>query len=557
MATISFNTTFDLTGTPKIFTLEDTADYVGQGIALADVNGVFNITSPSGIVIYNNTDYSNGGCDVRNSVSRENQQVIQLPLAADGFPEVGAYTIVYSVYDSNLTVYSTVTNTYTYEYVSPEVAITQTVDCVSPLFTSTDATNYVVNSTSPTSIVRQHLLQFPLGSGLSTLTSASSVITAGFEGFANGTQSTQITSTLTYVFSDELIILDTVTAAQEVVVDCTYICAVYCGLRSIEQQMVAAQCNPSEYSRLQMLFAQLMALAQLAKLAIECGKPTDVTGYLDRMREIGNFTDDCSCGSSEAGLVTGLGGAGNTTVVESGDSVVIVTPVTVGTTTTYTVTLSTGFIASVTGHYNTVVAAGTNITSIADSGIVAGVRTFTVNAATQTIAIPPIVLSNNLTSVSTSGAGTDPLMTYTIPADTLATNGDVIEIDASYVMSATTQDKNISFTLGGSNFITKLTPSPASNTILLPPDTKYCKVKIAITRISLLAVYITIDTMTSSNNYTRLSGYNFDEGTGAGFAVADLSVNPLVFACFGTNYDATSNTETITQNQLMVKYFEK
>jgi len=57
MATISFTTKFDLSVSPKIFVFEDTADYVGQGIALVNVNGCFNITSPSGIVIYNNTDF--------------------------------------------------------------------------------------------------------------------------------------------------------------------------------------------------------------------------------------------------------------------------------------------------------------------------------------------------------------------------------------------------------------------------------------------------------------------------------------------------------------------
>jgi hypothetical protein len=51
------------------------------------------------------------------------------------------------------------------------------------------------------------------------------------------------------------------------------------------------------------------------------------------------------------------------------------------------------------------------------------------------------VLSNNTTDVATSGAGVDPLMTYTVPANTLKTNEDVLEIEASYVMSATSQDK--------------------------------------------------------------------------------------------------------------------
>lgn len=556
MATISYTTTFDLTGTPKIFTFEDTADYVGQGIALADVNGVFSITSPSGVVIYNNTDYSNVGCDIRNSVSRQNQLVIQLPLAADGFPEVGVYTIVYSVYDTNLAVYSTATNTYTYEYTRPEVVITQTVDCVSPLFTSTDATNYVVNATSPSSLIRQHILQFPLGSGLANLTSASSVITAGFEEFANGNQATQITTSLSYTFDDGLIVVDSITGAQAVTVDCTYICAVYCGLRSVEQQMAAAECNPAEYSRLTMLFAQLMALAQLAKLAIECGKPEDVTGYLDRMREIGNFTDDCSCGDSEAGLVTGLGGAGNTTVVESGDAVVIVTPVVVGSTTTYTVTLSTGFIASVTGHYNTIVLPGTNVTSVTDSGIIGGVRTFTVNGLPAGDATVPVTLHNNTTAVTTTTliAGMQAMQAvYNLPAGTLA-DGESIEVIGIFNPSTSTAKRiNLELTLNAVVCHTAFPTGFAQST-----GTGYAKFVARITRKSVSAgnsnFFITFDIIFGGARSTTLTGYNLFQGTFTSAIDIDAVNLPIQF--FAENLTAPF-TETVTQNQFLVTYFNK
>lgn len=166
-------------------------------------------------------------------------------------------------------------------------------------------------------------------------------------------------------------------------------------------------------------------------------------------------------------------------------------------------------------------------------------------------------LSNNTTDVSTSGAGTDALMSYIIPANTLKTNEDVIEVDASFVGSDTLQNKNISFALNGINFISKMPANPVANTFDLPKGAKYAKAKISITRKSTLAVYIDISVFTSSGRYASLGGYQLNEGTGAGYAVADLSLNTLTFSCFGSNYDAISNTETITQNQLLVKYFNK
>jgi len=148
-------------------------------------------------------------------------------------------------------------------------------------------------------------------------------------------------------------------------------------------------------------------------------------------------------------------------------------------------------------------------------------------------------------------------MTYTIPVNTMKTNEDIIEIDASYVMSGLTQNKNISFTINGSNFVSKLGSSPIANTYEIATGTKYTKAKITITRKSTTAVYIDILVFNYDDAYLSLRGYGFNEGTGAGYAVSDLSTNTLVFACFGSNYDATSNTETITQNQLEVKYFNK
>jgi hypothetical protein len=169
----------------------------------------------------------------------------------------------------------------------------------------------------------------------------------------------------------------------------------------------------------------------------------------------------------------------------------------------------------------------------------------------------PAVLSNNTTDVATSGTGTDALMSYVVSANTLKTNEDVLKIEASYSMSGLTQNKNISFSINGANFISKLPAYPVANTIELAKGVKYAKVKISITRKSTLAVFIGIDVHLSDDVYMSLRGFHFDEGTGAGYAVADLSLNTLTFACFGSNYDATSNTETITQNQLLVEYYNK
>lgn len=162
------------------------------------------------------------------------------------------------------------------------------------------------------------------------------------------------------------------------------------------------------------------------------------------------------------------------------------------------------------------------------------------------------VLSNNTTDVSTSGTGADTLMSYVVPANTLKTNEDVLEIDASYIMSGLTQEKRLLFTLNGSGFHPKVATG-----FMVTKGVKYTKAKITITRKSVTTVFITIDIFNSDDAYLSLRGYHLDEGTGAGTAVADLSTNALTLVCLGENYDTVSNTETVTQNQLLVKYFNK
>ena len=383
MATINFSTQFNLTATPKVFLFIDTSDYVGQGIALINVNGCFNITSPSGTVIYNNTDFSDVGCDIKVSVDTQNQSMIQLPLGTNGFPEPGVYTIVYTVYDNDLETYSSVTNSYTYAYTRPLVCISQTVDCISPLFTSTDITNYTVNNVIPT-ISEVHTLSFPVGSGLSPISGSSSVISVGFAQFANGTQTTEIESTLTYTFPDGLVVYDIVSGIQEVVVDCTDTCAIYCCVRSIEQQMNAAMTtNVTRYEELTHLFTQIMSLVGLVSLARTCNKGADISGYLNLIKSLANCTDDCSCGTNPS-LVTGLGGLINDVVVESGGEPITVTAVTVGSTTTYTIYFSAAILSTINSLYNTEVVAGNNIT-VTDSGIIGALRTYTVNGLRTTV----------------------------------------------------------------------------------------------------------------------------------------------------------------------------
>ena len=137
----SLDVAFSLDSDPKEFVFTDVEDYSAQSVALADITGVIKVTAPSGVV------YTGGSPDIDGSVSRINTTTILIPLLADGSPEVGNYSFEYTVTDGVDTVVYTLN--YNYQYVSPSPVLSPTVDCLSPELTSTDATNYLSGSTTP------------------------------------------------------------------------------------------------------------------------------------------------------------------------------------------------------------------------------------------------------------------------------------------------------------------------------------------------------------------------------------------------------------------------
>lgn len=360
MATISFTTKFDLISTTKQFAFTDTTDWAGQGIPTANVNGCFTITAPSGTIIYNNTDFSDPNCDIWINNALTSQQTIALPLVGLDV-EPGVYSIQYRVFNSVTLETYTLTTEYTYSYVPVTVCIENAADCITPTFTSTDATVYVIDGVTPV-LTRSHKLYYPPGNvdGATFLSSASSVITTGT--FYQGTQTTTISSTVTYTFSDGLIVSDLVSGSLEELVDCTFICSIYCCIRSYETLMLSYKgVNNTLYLQYTQTFSQIMAFAGLATLAIQCGKPDDVNGYLTQISILSNCTSSCSCTGETPSRVTGLGGIVNEVIVDSGGTPIIVTSVIVGSTTTYTVTLDSTFVNTVNSLYNTIITPGYGI----------------------------------------------------------------------------------------------------------------------------------------------------------------------------------------------------
>lgn len=541
MATISFTTKFDLASATKQIIWTDTTDWAGQGIALANVNMNFMVTAPSGTVIYNNTDYDNADCDIWINNDLESQQTVPLPLVLDDV-EPGTYTIVGTVYNSALAVYYTTTNTYTFDFENPEVEIEQTANCVNPSFVSQDSTNYDVNGITPT-ITRTHKLFYPDGNedGATFLTSAAATIQTGT--FYDGTQTTTISTALTYVNSDGLTIVTVVTGRQEFKVDCTFICSVLCCINDYRTRMLDQRgVNEVKFAEMSKTFSLAVGLVSTAKFNIECGLPDNVNDLLQEAYRITGCTANCTCSDSTVpSRVTGLGGLVSVSVVASGGAPVVVTPVTVGSTTTYTVTLSSSFVNIVNSSYNTVVAAGSGI-GVADSGIVAGVRTFTIS---NTNANP--VLHNDTAQVTTANPAMTVLMSYTLPINKLSTDGSSLELIAIIDSNLSLEAKAFDIRIAGVVCHSK------STTFRIAAGEISGIINVVITRQSDTELFIQF--LQNNSGVGSYTGTNTKQFFETGFVVPALSANTTLIEVRGMNQ--SGGAEQARLNQLMITYSKK
>lgn len=379
-ANVSFTTTFKLNTTQKKISLTDTIDYAGNSIPLSGAVGVIKVVSPSGVTVYNNTNY--GTPDVTVNVSTTNSTTIPLPFLSNGSPEAGNYDITYTVRiidGVNPTYYITRTISYDFQYASPIVSITAQTDCISPLYTSADTTNYVVGGITPTN-TRTMILDFPAGSGGTPITNTTSaVITTST--FYNGAQVTTVSSVLSYVFGDDLVVQDTVQGTKTITVDCSFICQLYCCLRALRNNVEANRgVNDTMFDYYTNLFNQAMNELELLFLAIDCGKQVDANTYIAHIKLISNCQDDCSCTDGTPTKVTGLGLQNVNVAVISCGSPITVTSDVAGGITTYTVCFDPALVTLINNAYNTVVVNTDGTITIVDSGVIASLRTFTISA---------------------------------------------------------------------------------------------------------------------------------------------------------------------------------
>lgn len=295
-ATLALTTKFNI-DTGK-FNFVDTSNYADQISPDLGINGCLRITGPSGLVYANATFATpvSATADITTAGSYINA-LINLPLDASGDIQEGSYTIEYNAYvtsgtDAGQTFSFSSTLAYCFDL--PTIAISQVVDCISAIFTSTDATNYVVDGVTPSTTRSHTVLEVadPTRTNLSNTNAANTVI---YPNLYSGNYKTTISTLALYTFTSFAVSV-TLTGNATYEVSCTSPCDVYCGIKGVWDSYLNYQASGDIKAATNELnkFTLLTGLYKLYEMAINCQETTDANAFLARIQTIGNFTACCT-----------------------------------------------------------------------------------------------------------------------------------------------------------------------------------------------------------------------------------------------------------------------
>jgi hypothetical protein len=350
---VDFTATFDLTASTKEIIITDTTDYTAESVTAA--SGAITVTTPTGSTIADTiadpiTTTTNGG-------------TIAIPLDSSGNFVTGEYTIAYTVTESAPgSDVQTRTRTFDFDYSSPTVDLTVTIDCIKPELKSVDDTSYTQLSTTPT-ITRAHTIFYPAQLEVTNATGTSQTLTTST--FYTTQHSAKCVSTLTYNVSANFIILDEVSGTETFDVTCDdSLCDLYCCIKAERARYESYKnTNQTMYEKHLNNFIHIVALGWELSQAISCGKTGDVSSLSNEILELANCEAGCGCNGDDPVQVVGISGSNAGTIeVQTGGTPIVVTSATDGDTTTYSISIDSTFVTKVNNSYNTTVVAGDGVT---------------------------------------------------------------------------------------------------------------------------------------------------------------------------------------------------
>jgi len=344
---LSIETRFQLDNTPKNFKIIDTFDYVGQGIALVDVEGALKITSPTNSVIHNTVlPAVDIDLDVQDYID-----TISLPTDINGDVLKGTYIIEYTVQVIGAVDPGTYVKKFNYNYCYEDIVadVDLTVDLICSNLTSTDNTSYPSNVTSTTLTHTIHPpsglnpTTYPVQTVSTTVNVYNPITTKTWTGKISNVL--ELTYAASGTFSEHFVDVTITGNSEKNIKDDINICSLQCNMRALTNRYFSSlENNPINAVQ---IYNNEVAPALLAAFeytsSIECGNFELAETYYQKVLEFTGSQPDCACDeSSEPTLILATcsgGGSGLTYVVDAcnTNNAITVSSNTIGNETTYTV----------------------------------------------------------------------------------------------------------------------------------------------------------------------------------------------------------------------------
>ena len=547
---IRFKIDYYFSNSPADITFTDTiglaGGYPALGLTTLDVEGLLSCSSPSG-VFYINAGYvaeDFSAPDILGLTATWTKTTIALPLDADGNVIQGLYTFAYKVSEDGGTTVYTYSKSFTLSLTDSTVSIDLAMSCRTSILTSTDASPYTIVNNGTTysysSLTRAHAIVAPAGSLLVfTASTTDAVRTLGGGGtittdMYTGTWITTVTTDLVYdieLWTAYWIVFHIEVAGQDTIdVECDdcYCCFRTC-VANLLTKLTTYAYGTARYETIRRYLDLISYNWMLYEMASACGTSTET--YCTAIRTIATY-EDCTCSDSSDDTPTrvvawGSGGTGTGTTTccqwYSGAGTAVPAASSSNNGSFYLVNVAPLGIYTL---YDILKSDGSAWTVIGNIAGAAGATT-------------DLILYSNETDAGTpAGVGLTTLMTYTLGAGILATNGEEIVVEALMKLAINANQKTITITWGGNTVYTYTTAA------LITALDQYLTIKTVIKRVAVAEQDIN----------TTLTRKNFVDG-----GVYSNQANNLALAQIinidGQNAVASAN-DIVCMN-MTVKYITK
>lgn len=383
----------------------------------------------------------------------------------------------------------TVTKLENFCYTEPEITLNVTHDCKYSQLISEDVSTYIADicgtQLSPIVISRVHTIKAPNGITPPVADVVSSVSKLTVNNIYTRTYNILMETTVTYLLSTGATLTMIVSAMEEHDVDCDDgLCCIYQCIANLYNKWLEYKgTDLREATRYQEKLIKIMGKWMLVSISSDCGKSDQDQQISDLIQLI--KSDDCYCCGKTTDLpvqVIPLISGGNndiTTVSTCGNGITVTTNI-VGNTTDYQVCLDTDLLVSYftstlenqsLGDHSDVNLSGEQdlqvliydsatskwinytfgihdlhdvdtVTVSPSNGDVLKWNSTTAKWEPEAQGVNGLLLLNDVSDDSTTNAGLTTLKSFDIPANTLSSDGDYVEVEVWLSVTSLTGIKN-------------------------------------------------------------------------------------------------------------------